>query len=431
VRKFWAVARREYTERIRSRWFLFATLAGPVFFGLIIIVPLVLMGQARPSVEVSNILVLDATGTDLGSRVTNYLRLSAQDTMRAAVREVTPAELAAAEDSATHEVMRHQRIGYLVLDTNALTGGEVQYAGRNASALGDIDLLTQIVRQSILAQRLEREGLAPSRITALTALQTRVTADRITDRGRGGSGELSAIVAYALGFLLYTMIVIYGNVILRGVVDEKSSRVAEVVVASAPPDTLLAGKVIGVSLVAVTQVAAWAALSAVVYRVRDFIFNRFGMDSPAFPFPAVDFGTWVALILLLVLGFLAYAALFAGMGAMVSNQDDAQQAALPVTMVVMCAVVLIPPVLVEPTGMLARVASWFPFTAPILMPVRMTVVQVPWYEIAATLGGVAAGCAAAVWVAARIYRVGLLMYGKRPSIAELARWVTAATRHER
>ncbi len=386
--------------------------------------PLVLAGQARPSIEMSHILVLDATGTDLGHRVASVLRLGPQgDTMRAVVRVVTSAELPAAEQTATQEVVHHQRIGYLVLDSAALSGGEVVYAGRNASAIGDIDLLTQIVRQSILAQRLEREGLAPSRIAAVTALQVRVTADRITDRGRGGSGELSAIVAYALGFMLYTMIVIYGNVILRGVVDEKSTRVAEVVVASAPPDTLLAGKVIGVSLVALTQVAAWAVLSTMVYHVRDFIFDRLGMDSPAFPFPAVDLGTWIALILLLVLGFLAYAALFAGMGAMVSNQDDAQQAALPVTMIVMCAVVLIPPVLVEPSGMLARVASWFPFTAPILMPVRMTVVQVPWYEIAATLCGVAAGCAAAVWVAARIYRVGLLMYGKRPSIAELARWV--------
>ena len=424
MRKFWAVARREYLERIRSRWFVFATVAGPLFFGLIIIVPLVLAGQARPSIEMSHILVLDATGTDLGHRVASVLRLGPQgDTMRAVVRVVTSAELPAAEQTATQEVVHHQRIGYLVLDSAALSGGEVVYAGRNASAIGDIDLLTQIVRQSILAQRLEREGLAPSRIAAVTALQVRVTADRITDRGRGGSGELSAIVAYALGFMLYTMIVIYGNVILRGVVDEKSTRVAEVVVASAPPDTLLAGKVIGVSLVALTQVAAWAVLSTMVYHVRDFIFDRLGMDSPAFPFPAVDLGTWIALMLLLVLGFLAYAALFAGMGAMVSNQDDAQQAALPVTMIVMCAVVLIPPVLVEPSGMLARVASWFPFTAPILMPVRMTVVQVPWYEIAATLCGVAAGCAAAVWVAARIYRVGLLMYGKRPSIAELARWV--------
>lgn len=424
MKKFWAIARREYTERVRSRWFIFATIAGPLFFGLIIIVPIVLAGQARPSLEVSHILVLDATGTDLGHRVASVLRLGPQgDTMRAVVRTVTPSELPAAEDSATREVMHHVRIGYLVLDSSALNGGEVLYAGRNASAIGDIDLLTQIVRQSILAQRLEREGLAPTRIAALTALQTRVTADRITDRGRGGSGQLSAIVAYALGFLLYTMIVIYGNVILRGVVDEKSTRVAEVVVASAPPDTLLAGKVIGVSLVAVTQVAAWAGLSTVVYRLRDFVFERFGMEAPAIPLPAVDLGTGVALVLLLVLGFLAYAALFAGMGAMVSNQDDAQQAALPVTMVVMCAVVLIPPVLVEPNGTLARFASWFPFTAPILMPVRMTVVQVPWYEIAATLCGVALGCAAAVWVAARIYRVGLLMYGKRPTLRELVRWV--------
>ena len=172
--------------------------------------------------------------------------------------------------------------------------------------------------------------------------------------GGGGSGELSAIVAYALGFLLYTMIVIYGNVILRGVVDEKSTRVAEVVVASAPPDTLLAGKVIGVSLVALTQVAAWTVLSALIYRVRGVVFARFGMDPPMIPLPAVDLGTCVALVLLLVLGFLAYAALFAGMGAMVSNQDDAQQAALPVTMIVMCAVVLIPPVLVEPS----RTACW-------------------------------------------------------------------------
>jgi ABC-2 type transport system permease protein len=168
---------------------------------------------------------------------------------------------------------------------------------------------------------------------------------------------------------------------------------------------------------------AWIALSTVVYRLRDVVLDQFGLSSPNVPFPTVGFMTGVALALLLVLGFLAYAALFAAMGAMVSNQDDAQQASLPVTMIVICAVVLIPPVLLEPTGRLARVASWFPFTAPILMPVRMTVVQISWYEIGATLFGVAAGCAVAVWFAARIYRVGLLMYGKRPSIRELIRWL--------
>jgi len=427
VRKFWAIARREYLERIRSGWFIFATIVGPLFFGVIIIVPLVLGGQARPSFEFSHILVLDATGTDLGKRVANMFGLGPQgDTLRAVVRIVAPGNLEAAEDSATREVMRHERTGYLVLDSSAMAGGEVRYAGRNASSIGDIDLLTRIVRQSVLGQRLEREGLAPTRITAVIALESKVTAERITDRGRGGSGQLSAIVAYTLGFMLYAMIVIYGNVILRGVVDEKSTRVAEVVVASAPPDTLLAGKVIGVSAVALTQVVAWAALSTVVYRARDVVLGYFGIDSPAIPLPSVGLATGIALVLFLVLGFLAYAALYAAMGAMVSNQDDAQQAALPVTMVVVCAVVLIVPVLIEPNGTMARFASWFPFTAPILMPVRMTVVTVPWYEIAATLFGLVAGCAIAVWLAARIYRVGLLMYGKRPTIRELARWVRRA-----
>jgi ABC-2 type transport system permease protein len=427
VTKFWAVARREYLERIRSRWFIFATIVGPLFFGAIVIVPVILTGQARPSVEVSHILILDATGTDLGQRIARFLRFGLQgDTLRAAVRTVSTAELAGAMDSATHEVMHHQRIGYLVLDSTALGGGEVHYAGRNASSIGDIDLLTHIVRQSVLTQRLERAGLSDSQTEALAGLDSKVTAERITDRGLGGSGLLSALVAYVLGFMLYTMIVIYGNVILRGVVDEKSTRVAEVVVASAPPDTLLAGKVIGVSAVALTQVAAWIGLSVVVYRVRDVVLGRFGLESPTIPLPSIELSTGIALALLLILGFLAYAALFAAMGAMVSNQDDAQQAALPVTMIVVCAVVLIPPVLVEPSGTLARFASWFPFTAPILMPVRMTVVQIPWYEITATLGGVAAGCAIAVWVAARIYRVGLLMYGKRPTIRELARWISRA-----
>jgi ABC-2 type transport system permease protein len=423
VYKFWAIARREFSERIRSRWFIVATIAGPIFFGSIIIVPIILTSQARPSAEATNVMVLDATGTDLGARVARALRGGPNgDTSRALVKIVAPSGITAAEEIATEEVIARKHTGYLVLDSAALLG-EVRYEGRNASAIADVDLLTSVVRQCVLARRLERAGIDSHLIPSLTNVPIRVTAERITDQGRGGSGQVSAFAAYAIGFMLYMMIVIYGNVILRGVVDEKSTRVAEVVIASAPPDTLLAGKVLGVGAVAIVQVLAWGVTSTLVYRVREFILEVFGVSAPALSFPSVGPVTGLALVLLLLLGFFAYAALFAAMGAMVSNQDDAQQASIPVTMVVVCAVVLIPPVLIEPMGRLARFASWFPFTAPILMPVRMTVVQISWYEIALTLLGVAAGCAIAVWLAARIYRVGLLMYGKRPSIREVVRWV--------
>ncbi len=428
MKKFGTVFRREYLERVRSRWFIVATIAGPLFFGSIFIIPIILTGNAKASAEASRIVVLDATATDLGARIARALRGGpfSGDTLAAAVRLTTSADLPAAESLATHEVMRHSRTGYLVLDSLALGGGQVQYAGRNASSIPDMEMLTGVVRQSILEQRLERVGVDPMRVGALTGVGTKVEAERITDRGLGGSGQLSAIFAYGLGFTLYMMIVIYGNVILRGVVDEKSTRVAEVVIASAPADTLLAGKVFGVSAVALTQVVAWAAMSTIVYRARSIVLHRFGVDAPAIPLPSIGVGMAVALVLFLALGFLAYAALFAGMGAMVSNPEDAQQAALPITMIVMCAVVLIFPTLLEPNGTVARIGSWFPFTAPILMPVRMSIIQVPWYEVTLTLLGVAAGGVIAVWLAARVYRVGLLMYGKRPSIAELARWIRQA-----
>jgi ABC-2 type transport system permease protein len=427
MKKFWAIFRREYLERVRSRWFIIATVAGPLFFGSIIIIPIVLTKRAKPSAEASHILILDATGTDLGTRAARILRGGPfGDSLAATVQVVAAPELPAAESAATREVVRHERTGYMVLDAQALTGGSVRYAGRNASSLPDMNMLTSVVREGVIAQRLEQAGVDPRRAAELTSVGTKIDAERITDRGRGGSGELSAIFAYGLGFMLYSMIIIYGNVILRGVVEEKSTRVAEVVVASAPPDTLLAGKVCGVTAVAMTQVIAWAATSSIVYRARGLVLHRFGVDTPDLPFPSIGVGVAVALALFLLLGFLAYAALYAGMGAMVSNQDDAQQAALPVTMIVVCAVVLIPAILIDPNGTLARVASRFPFSAPILMPVRMSLIQVPWPEVGLTLLGVAAGGVIAVWIAARIYRVGLLMYGKRPSIGELVRWVRQA-----
>lgn len=426
MRKFWVVCRREYLEPIRSRWFLFATVLGPIFFGALVIVPVVLAGRARPAGDVTHILVLDATGTDLGTRVAGVLRGGPQDdTLRAVVRAVSPSEMPAAESAATREVVRHEWAGYLVLDATTLIGADVRYAGRNTSR-PNIEFLTDAVHKSVLAQRLELAGLASPVAREMSALRTTVDGEQISDRGHGGSGQISEIAAYGLGFTLYAMIVIYGNVILRSIAEEKNSRVAEVVVASVPPRTLMAGKVIGISGVAMTQLCAWAAVSTIVYQARSPILHWFNTESPAFSFPALGVSAGIVLVLLFVLGFIAYAALYAAMGAMVGSQDDAQQASLPITMMVVAAVVLIPPTLLEPNGTIARAFSRFPFTAPILMPVRMTVVVLPWYEIVGTLIGVAAACAASIWVAARIYRVGLLMYGKRPSIRELLHWVRHA-----
>ncbi|HXY29491.1 MAG TPA: ABC transporter permease [Gemmatimonadaceae bacterium] len=427
--KLLTVLRREYTERVRSRWFLISTALGPVFFAAIGVLPLVLASRTRPSPDLSHIVVLDATGTDLGRRVAGELAggIAAPES-QAIVRAVTPDALARAESTATHDVMAGESgpLGYLVLDSATLAGTAARYAGRNASSLIDVKRIEDAVRQSVLALRLEGEGLEPRRIKALTDFQLDMRAERLTTRGREAGGLASALFAYLLAFLLYTMIVIYGQQILRGVMEEKTTRVAEVIVSSVSTDTLLTGKVVGVGAASLTQMLLWTAGALAMLELRRPILARFGIPNPTVPLPHISAAVAVVLVLFFVLGFILYAGLFAAVGATVSNEQDAQQASLPVMLLLILAIIFVQPILLEPTGTLARVMSWLPFSAPILMPLRMTIIQVGWGEILATLAGVAFGCAATVWLGARIYRVGLLMYGKRPTLRELGRWVRQA-----
>lgn len=427
--KLIAVIKREYLERVRSKWFLLSTILGPFFFGVIFIVPMVISSRTHSSPDLSHIVILDATGTQLGNRVARTLAGGITgEVSRADVRVVTPSTLAAAESTATHEVMRvnDPMLGYLVLDSATIAGKAERYAGRNASTLVDVNEIEDAVRRSLLAQRLEREGLDSSRIRSLTEVNLEMKSERLTERGREVGGIASTVFSYVIAFVLYMMLVIYGQQILRGVMEEKTSRVAEVVIASVSTDTLLAGKVIGVGAASLTQIVAWALTTAAVYEGRGVILSRFGVGSMSIPMPHLGLVAGVLLLLFFVLGFIFYAALFAAMGSTVSNEQDVQQASLPIMLMLIASIVFVQPILLDPTSTFSKVMSWLPFSAPILMPLRMTLVQVRWYELTATLVGLLAGCVLATWLAARIYRVGMLMYGKRPSFRELARWVRRA-----
>jgi ABC-2 type transport system permease protein len=425
----WVVFKREFLERVRSKWFLVATLLGPVFFGLIMVLPIVLASKTRTSARLSDVIIIDATGTDLGQRAAKYLSQAAPNATAPRIRSVNAEQVAAEEERATQEVMRHEAVGYMVLDANTVAGKEMRYAGRNATALIDVETIQRLVRQSLLNQRLEREGIDPGRVNMLTAVRLEAKTEKITDRGREGAGGLTSFFfGYGIALVLYMMIAIYGQSIMRGVLEEKTTRVAEVVVSSVKPDTLLAGKIIGSGMVAVTQVAMWLAMAFLLYQVRGPIFAQFGvpMASAALKIPSVSPVVGVALLMFFIFGFIFYAALFGAVGSMVSNQEDVQQAVLPVMMLLIVSIIFMQPILLNPSSTLAKTMSWMPFSAPLIMPLRMALITIPWYEIAGALLSVILGCWIAIWLSARIYRVGLLMYGKRPSVKELARWIRMA-----
>ena len=424
--KLTAVIAREYMERVLTKWFVIATLGGPIVLGAMMVVPAMLSRQRTAAQDVSNIAILDATGTELGKRIAANLLGPTADTARAQVRPVAPAALAEAESLATREVVEKNIRGYLVVDKSTLRGIEARYSGRNATAVADIDRLRSAVEAGLLARRLEEVGVAPGDVRRVTAARPKMRTERITDRGRGGSGQLSLIFALTIAFLLYMLIVLYGQTILRGVMEEKQSRVAEVVVASVRPETLLAGKVIGVGGVALTQMALWAVVTWVVVQLREPIMQGLGLPATAIALPSISAGMWLAIILFFIFGFIFYSSLFAAVGATVASDQDAQQASTPVVLLVILSAVFIQPVLLNPTSPSSLLMSRLPFSAPILMPIRMSLVPVSWTELALVIAGMVAACMAAVWVAARIYRVGLLMYGKRPTFGEIMRWVKQA-----
>lgn len=423
--KFFAVFKREYLERVRSRWFVITTLFGPLLFGALFTGQAFLSMRSLRETKIGKILILDVSQMRFGNTLRAQLLGPLADTLGITVRELTPSQLAAAETTATHAVMRNDLAGYLVVDSATVAGAKARYAGRDASSLGETELIQNAIRQTVLAQRLENAGLDPRKVEEMTRVHVSLATERITDKGRSGSAAAAAIMGFALAFLLYVAIVLYGQNTLRSVIEEKSTRVAEVVIASVTTDTLLAGKVLGVSAVGLTQQLVWAAGAGIFYEFRAPIFMKLGIGAAAaVSLPPISVGMFVVFLSFFLLGSLFYYSLFAAAGATVNSDQDAQQAAMPIIGLVVASIIFAQPILLDPSSTLSKVMSRLPFSAPILMPLRMSVVSVSPLELGLVLLGLAAASAAAIWVSSKIYRVGLLMYGKRPTFKELGRWIS-------
>jgi ABC-2 type transport system permease protein len=425
--KLWTIIKREYLERVRSKWFLIATFFGPIFFSAIIIVPAWMAARSKATSDVYNTTILDATNTGFGHRLA--VNIAGDTTIPGRmpiVKLVTPDELTQAESTATHEVMRKLRTGYIVVNEQTLAGESARYAGSNATSIADMAQVKNAIRNTILASRLEKVGLDNEKMKQLTFIPLDFSTERITERGRAGSGTASVVFGFAIGFLLYLSIVIYGQTIMSGVLEEKTTRVAEVVMSSVPTDTLLAGKVLGVGAVGLTQQILWIGTTYILLKLRTPIMEKLGVPAINFSLPDITLAAGVIFLLFFLLGFIFYSSLYAAVGSSVNSESEARQAASPLMIMIVSTGVFIQPVLLNPTGTTAKVLSLVPISSPIIMPIRMAVTGVPPLELAGSLVFLAIGCIAALWLASRIYRVGLLMYGKRPTMREMARWISYA-----
>ena len=442
--KLWAVIRREFLERVQTRAFIIGCLLGPVFIAGVIFLPAYLALRNVRGGAASSLIIIDATGAGLGERLRTSLLPASPSPASSTptpvpameVRVTAPNAVAEAESLATRAVVAKTVEGYVVLDESTLRGQRARYAGRKATAVGDMRRLETALRQSVLAQRLATANLNPGLVDSLSRSRLVLESERLTEQGRGSDASRRAnlMFAGAVAFLLYMSMIIYGQMVLRGVLEEKTTRVAEVVVSSVSPETLLAGKVIGVGAVGLAQQIIWIGvtlylgtlLAPMLMRMMPRPGQVSGVEAaniPTMTMPDVHVGSLLLILAFFIIGYGLYASIHAAVGAMVNSEQEAQQALAPVMLLIVSSAIFIQPVMLNPSNTVARVASMFPFSAPIIMPLRMGLVPVPAWEMAVALIGLALAFVGVILLAARIYRVGLLMYGKRPTLGELARWV--------
>jgi len=419
VRKVWAVIRREFVERVRSKWFWVSAALGPVFLAALVFLPFLFAGSG----STARIVVVDGTATPFGVRVADSLDASPVFTVVA-----RSAPRPGLVDSLTQAVTARRLDGFLILTTETVETGVAEYRASNVSSQREVSELKGVLGRYALNTRLERAGVSPevvSRATLRVDLRThKISGSKTT----GESSAQSFSLAIIMSILLFTTIVAYGVNVMSSVLEEKTTRVVEVLVSSLQPFQLMIGKVLGVGAVSIFQFLIWGVSARLLLTQRAALSS--GMASvdnggSVLELPQVSAATIAIFVGYFIGGFLFYSAMLAAVGAMSSNEQEARQAQQPVIFLLMIAYLSIWALSSDPQSTYAMTISLLPFTSPIAMPVRWAASIVTAKELVISFALLVLGIAAVTWVAARIYRVGILMTGKRPSIRELARWVRA------
>jgi ABC-2 type transport system permease protein len=410
------VARREYSIRVRSWWFIVVTLLGPLGLGSLILIPTYV--SARGAQQVVRIQVLDSSGHGIGE-----LAVDAMAGLQPQIR----AELIAADTPEATLMARlrdGQVEGFLLVNPGVLLHGLVWYRGVNATNLGFLDELKQVVQSAVWRRRWLDAELPPDRYDSLHRGVVLVP-EHTTGTSQAASGPAALIIGYSVMFVLYLSILMYAINLMRSVVEEKSNRVVELIVSSIKPLPLMLGKIVGVGAAGLTQLVIWVTVAVVLFDKRMQLLQALGVDVPGghLTFPSIRPGVAAVVLGFFVLGYFFYAAMYAAVGAIVNSEHEAQQVQTPVVALMMLPVAFLQIVANDPRSAAADLLTLLPFSSPVLMPLRYLLGGASAVTVAAALAILAVSLAAIVWLTARIYRTGILMYGKRPSVRELLRWV--------
>ena len=428
------IIRREFNERVRKKSFIVTTLLMPVLMIGLMVAPALIMEFSRG--DVKRIAVIDESGLAMP-------QLQSDEEL--------------VFEPCTHGVEEARReltdvFGILFIGADLVGNpNNVRFYVNSSSSLVVESNITGQLEEIVKTEKLKGYNIENLReildeVRTKVAMQTFRNDKSQEEDSRTQSPIVATVLGYVLGFMLYMFLLIYGSMVMQSVIEEKNSRVLEVMVSSVRPFDLMCGKILGVALVAVVQILVWGVLIGLVGGVvvpqlmpADVLAGAQAMQG-GMPDAAGDLDPdmlqavaamtdmgYIAkifgcLLLFVFGGYLFYSAMFAAVGSAVDSVQDASQLQLPITLPIILSLLVMLAVIKGPNSSLAFWCSLIPFTSPIVMIARIPY-DIPWWQVAVSLGVLYASFVGMVWLAAKIYRVGIFMYGKKPSFKELAKWV--------
>ena len=427
------ILKREYFTRVKKKSFIIMTIVGPILMAALFIAPVWL--AMADNDEVKTVTVYDKTGK-------YHEAFESTETLKFRFTQEQNAEK-------RREDFKNSGDNALLTILDTLSNDFVLYSEKTP----DISIKEQIssnLERFLEDRNYKKLGIDKAKLDSAKVNVT-IETKTLTDEGeKTSSAELPIAIGFISAFIIYMFIFMYGVQVMRGVIEEKVNRVVEVLISSVKPFQLMAGKIIGIALVALTQFLLWAVLTGIIV---GFVYAAFGssmmpqgqdlsqiqnMSSQQVEnimgngqFSEIFLGLinfdWLTMIFTFLMffagGYLLYASLFAAIGAAVDNETDNQQFMLPVTIPLILAIVAAQGIIKNPDGALAFWFSIIPFTSPIIMPMRVAMGRFEVWELALSVGLLIATFIATIWLAAKIYKVGILMYGKKISYKELWKWL--------
>lgn len=427
--KIFTIIQHEYITKVKSKGFIIGTILGPLAI-VFLIGAVVVVTMLSVDTGIKKIAVLDKFGK-FGSKMV------ASDTARYFLTNLKEAEL--------KEQVRNEEIdGFLIIPENIMETNTASVYTRGGGGIGFVEAIESSVEHFARIERLKNAGLNTD-VIDIVEKGISIETEKVTEQGvQKDHTEAFAVLGYVLGFAIYMFMFIYGSFVSRGVIEEKANRIIEVIASSAKPFQIMMGKVVGIGLVGLTQVLFWILLMFVIVFAGQPLLTSLiseptlvtkGMMTPEqmeiqqqFGM-AKDFlssGILIGFLFYFLSGYFVYSTIFAAIGSAVDQEQDAQQLMTPISMLIVIPMLFISVVMTNPDSTVSVILSLVPFFTPILMIVRVAATQVPFWQVSLSVVLMIATFFGCIWVASRIYRVGILMYGKKPSIKDLIKWIRLA-----